>query len=99
MIDRLNRPPKEGRPELQARDTLMEMISFHFCRHDDEKALAFRRRTLRMLNEHHIVLPDDIENLLHTAIDDHQHDVTVLVYGGPGPATATIHRRGACWAN
>jgi len=77
----------------------MESISFHFCRRDGETTSAFHRRTLRVLNEHHIILPDGIEEVLHAAIDDHQHDVTVLVYGGPGPATATIHRPDGCWVN
>jgi hypothetical protein len=77
----------------------MEMISFRFSRHDGETTSAFRRRTLRLLNEHQIILPDDIEDVLHAAIDDHQHGLTVLVCGGSGAPTATIHRQDACWAS
>jgi hypothetical protein len=77
----------------------MEMISFRFKRQNGENTPAFQRRVLRILNEHRVILPDNMEEILFAAIDDNQHDLTVLAYGGPGRATATIHRRDACWVN
>jgi len=78
----------------------MQWIGFRFCRRDGESTPAFRRRALRILGQHHIILPDDIESVLYDAIDDEQVAVTMFALPGPCPPVATVYRPDAdAWVN